>query len=166
MFPVWCSVATTQAILERFDPGLEIGEMKSQTKYSVHRLMMMQTGQKPPQHWRRAFHSRSSSILIAFWESLNSGSQQCCVSGGLTGPATGVLRLALISPCGLGKAASYSAPLSSAHHPWANWAPSGADQLQQTPKSFPPHNLCLPSPSMSSLPCCYLNTEDPSRCLH
>ena len=71
--PVWCSVATTQAILERFDPGLEIGEMKSQTKYSVHRLMMMQTGQKPPQHWRRAFHSVQQHRNSLF-ESLNSGS--------------------------------------------------------------------------------------------
>jgi len=56
MFPVWCFVVTTQAVLVKFDP-LENGEMKSQTKYSVHRLMMMQVGQKPPQHWRRAFHS-------------------------------------------------------------------------------------------------------------
>ena len=72
MFPVWCSVATTQAILERSDP-LEIGEMKSQTKYSVHRLMMMQVGQKPPQHWRRAFHSVQQHRNSLF-ESLNSGS--------------------------------------------------------------------------------------------
>ena len=56
----------------RFDP-LENGEMKSQTKYSVHRLMMMQVGQKPPQHWRRAFHSVQQHRYSLF-ESLNSGS--------------------------------------------------------------------------------------------
>ena len=71
--PVWCSVATTQAILERFDPGSEIGEMKSQTKYSVHRLMMMQTGQKPPQHWRRAFHFPQQHLNSWMW-SLDSAS--------------------------------------------------------------------------------------------
>ena len=146
-----------------FWPGSENGEIKSQTKVQVHRFKWCRLV-KSLRNTGGGRFTQASSTVMAFWKAWIQAPSS--VSGGLTGPATGFLRLTLIGPCGLGKAAS-SAPLSPAH-PWAGWAPSGADQSQPTPKSFPPHNLCLLSPLKDSLPCSYLrlNAEDLSRFLH
>ena len=110
-------------------------------------------GQKPPQHWRRAFHFSQQHLDNWMW-SLDSASQDNM--WGSHWASHRRLRLILISPCGCGRRTAVSSAPSSPARPWGYWAPSGVDQLRQIPMSFLPHNLFPPS---LSPPCSCLQSN-------